>query len=156
MSYYNWFCLIQKDSSVNKEYPKTFVRGLSSIDYIQDGKVLPIAFQFKEMGRDDGMAESSINWVDDYDAIELALKQRKDNGKIQFQAGLAELDLERVKLFLESFSNDDFSYERRPLENNPYHGNLLVNHSLKKQMKALIANGLALAAGSNIIPQTYN
>ena len=52
------------------------------------------------------------------------------------------------------FSQEGFTYERAPLENNKYHGNLLLDNSLSKQTRQMIMTGLALAAGTNIIPQT--
>lgn len=138
---------------VEKEYPKEFLRGISNKDFIQNGYVLASAFQFDDQGRDDNKSEASINWLDDDGAIDVALKQRKDNGKLQFPAGLAKVDLEQVKLVLVSFPEDFFSYERAPIDGNQYHGNLLMNSTLNKSFKQLIMNGLALAAGTNIISQ---
>lgn len=138
-----------------KEYPKEFVRGISNKDYIQNGYVLASAFQFDDQRRKDNKFEASINWLDDDGAIEIALCQRKDNGKLQFPAGLAKLNLESVKLILKSFSEEDFSFERAPIAGNQYHGNLLMNPSINKPIKQLITNGLALAAGTNIIPQIF-
>ena len=135
-------------------YPKEFLRGISSKDYIDNGHVLYSAFQFKDTGRDDGNSEASINWLDDDDAITIALNQRKENGKIQFPEGVARIDLDFAKMVLHNFSQVGFSYERAPLENNKYHGNLLLANSLSKQTRQMLMSGLALAAGTNIIPQT--
>ncbi|MBQ7145463.1 MAG: hypothetical protein IJR95_01670 [Lachnospiraceae bacterium] len=137
-----------------KGYPKEFIRGISSKDFIQNGYVLASAFQFEDQGRDDKKSEASINWVDDDGAITVALLQRKDSGKLQFPAGVAKLDLEKVKLILKSFSEEEFSYERAPIEGNQYHGNLLMKSTINKPVKQLITNGLALAAGTSIIPQS--
>ena len=72
-------------------YPKEFLRGISSKDYIDNGHVLYSAFQFKDTGRDDGNSEASINWLDDDDAITIALNQRKENGKIKKHGIKAEV-----------------------------------------------------------------
>lgn len=139
----------------NKGYPIEFLRGISNKDFVQNGMVLPTAFQFDTQMREDNMSEASINWLDDDGAIELAMKQRKDNGRIQFPAGIARLELDRVKLILRSIPEEVFSYERAPIEGNPYHGNLLMNSSTNKPIKQLIMNGLALAAGTSIIAQRF-
>lgn len=135
-------------------YPKEFLRGIANKDFIDNGHVLHSAFQFDDTGRADGNWEASINWLDDDGAITLALNQRKDNGKLQFSGGVARIDLSYAKMVLHNFSQVGFSYERAPLENNKYHGNLLLDNSLSKQTRQMLMHGLALAAGTNIIPQT--
>lgn len=138
-----------------KDFPQEFLRGLASKDFVCDGHVMASAFQFDEVGRADNMLEASINWLDDEGAIDIALNQRKkENGKIQFSAGVARLDLEQVKLFLYSFAPGTLSYERASLPENNYHGNLLLPNTMKKAVKLQLMNALALAAGTNIIPQT--
>lgn len=137
-----------------KDYPQKFLRGLSNKDFVQDGHVLPTAFQFDDVGRADCMHEASINWLDNDGAIDVALKQRKDNGKIQFTAGIACLELELVKLVLNSIPQEVFTYERDELPENIYHGNLLLASSVSRPMKQLVMNGLALAAGTNVIAQS--
>lgn len=133
-----------------KPFPNEFIRGISNKDFISNGQVLSSAFQFDDMCRDDKKLEASINWLDDEGAIELALNQLKPNGNPQFSAGVARINVDTVKLMLASLK-DVFSYERAELEDNKYHGNLLVDGSVTKPIKLLIMNGLALAAGTNII-----
>ena len=135
-------------------YPKEFLRGIANKDFIDNGHVLFSAFQFDDTGRVDENREASINWLDDDGAISLALNQRKENGKLQFTGGVARINLDYAKLILHNFSQEGFTYERAPLENNKYHGNLLLDNSLSKQTRQMIMTGLALAAGTNIIPQT--
>lgn len=139
-----------------KDFPQEFLRGLSNKDFAMNGLVMASAFQFDEADRDDGMLEASINWLDDDGAIEVALQQRKENGRIQFVGGVARIDIQLMKLILRSIPSDIFSHERAELPNNPYHGNLLLASSVNRQMKQMITNGLALAAGTNIIPQVNN
>lgn len=138
----------------NETYPNSFLRGLSSRDFVEKGQVLPLAFQFDDNGRSDGNREASINWYDDEGALSIALNQRKENGKLQFPAGVAKVDLELLKLILRNLCQEGFSFERAPLENNKYHGNLLLSNCLKKSMRQLIMSGLALAASTNIIEQS--
>jgi hypothetical protein len=138
-----------------EEYSNEFLRGISSTDYVSNGQVLYTAFKFDVIpDRNDHMLESSINWLDDDGAIEEVLNQRKDNGKIQFSAGAAKLNLDTVKLFFTNIPKDAFSYERAVVPGNAYHGNLLLSESCDKNIRHLIMNGLALAAGTSIIPQT--
>lgn len=65
-----------------EEYPKEFLRGIPTKDFISGGHVTANAFQFDDMSRKDGNKELSINWLDDNEAISLALNQRKDNGRV--------------------------------------------------------------------------
>lgn len=136
------------------EYPNEFLRGLALKEYVSNGQVLYTAFKFDDKDREDNMLETSINWLDDSGAVEQALQQRKENGKIQFSAGVAKLNLNTVNLVLASIPPETFSYERREVPGNQYHGNLLVNSSTITPIRHLIMNGLALAAGTSIIPQT--
>lgn len=137
-----------------KTFPADFWRGISNKEFISNGFVLPSAFQFDDIVREDGYKELSINWNDCDAALETALNQKKDNGKLQFSAGVANLELEKVKLFLSAFIDQGlFSYERKEVDGNPYHGNLLILGTLDKQRRSLVSNGLALVAGANITYQ---
>lgn len=107
-------------------YPDDFWRGISNKDFIANGQVLPDAFQFDKDVREDGYREMSINWNDCEKALTIALNQKKENGKLQFKGGIANLKLSLVELILSDYIRQgQFSYERREVEGNPYHGNLL-------------------------------
>lgn len=135
-------------------FPEEFWRGLANVDFISQGYVLAAAFQFGDDVREDNYRELSINWNDDDGSLEKILTQTKANGKLQFSGGAAKLSLSMAKMVLKSFiDNRQFDYERRPVEGNDYHGNLLVSADLPKQLRSQISNGLALVAGTNIIPQ---
>ncbi|MDL2273292.1 hypothetical protein LJC34_01895 [Oscillospiraceae bacterium OttesenSCG-928-G22] len=140
-----------------KEYPKCFFRGISNKDFIQEGQVVASAFQFDDSNeRNDEYKELSINWEDDDASLEVLLMQKKENGKIQFAAGAAKVELQRVKMILSQYiEQNTFSYERKELDNNPYHGNLLLSKSVNKQIRSLVSSGLALAVSSSLIPQKY-
>ena len=139
---------------VEKEkYPDEFLRGIPNKDFISDGQVLPNAFQFEDLNRTDKKSELSINWLDDEGAIQVAIDQRKANGKIQFVGGVARLNRSMVQLVLTNIRQNAVSYERARLPENPYHGNILIDSSIEKPIRLLIMSGLALAAGTNITPQ---
>ena len=135
-------------------FPDDFWRGIPNKGFVSNGHVLPDAFAFDKEEREDGFRELSINWNDCEESLRIALDQKKDNGKKQFGGGVANLKLSLVELILSEYIKQGlFSYERREIEGNPYHGNLLVASSLEKQRRSLISNGLALAAGTNIVFQ---
>lgn len=141
--------------NIKTEYPSYFLRGLSNKDFVCNGMVVYNAFQFDDFKRDDNKRELSINWLDDDGAIANILSKKKENGKLQFPMGVAKLELSTVLMILSNFKNTGyFSYERAPLPDNTYHGNLLLDNSIEKSIRLLIMNGLALAAGYNIIEQT--
>lgn len=140
-----------------KPFPDSFWRGISSKEFVYDGYVLASAFQFDKDVREDDFVELSINWNDSDEALERVLSQRKANGKIQFSVGAVKLSLPEVKTRLSMFMDrKQFSYERRPIEGNEFHGNLLMSSEISsnKSRAALITNALALVAGTNIVEQT--
>jgi hypothetical protein len=105
-------------------------------------------FDFQESPhRNDGWTEDSINWMDDKDAMEFTLNQVKDSGELQFKMGVAILpraELDRIKR-RHGFAGH-FDYERAPIEENQYHGNLLLRSDVSKHLKNMIRSALALAA----------
>ena len=144
----------EKEIMDNIDYPADFWRGIANKDFLSNGHVLPEAFQFDKEVRSDGYRELSINWNDCEDALTIALNQKRDNGKLQFAVGVANLNLSFVKQILFSYiEQGQFSYERRSIEGNPYHGNLLISNVIDKKARSLISSGLALAAGTNITYQ---
>ena len=130
------------------DFPKNCIKGIPNSAFLgEDGTVGSHLFYFKENhARGDGWIEQSVNWEDDGLAIAVTLGQRKGDGELQFKAGAAiiprsEIDrLNRRPLF-----RDLLSYERAPLEDNPYHGNLLLKEDVPKSTMKTVASGLALA-----------
>lgn len=136
-----------------ENYPDVFYRGISSKDYVIDGRVTAEAFRFSEEDRGDGYKDLSINWNDDENSLRTALEQRKSNGKIQFASGVASLNMKTVKIYLSPyFDKNQFSYERQSIPGNIYHGNLLITSDLAKGLRSLVSSGLALATDT-IFPQ---
>ena len=67
------------------------------------------------------------------------------------------MDLAMIKRVFHSYIEEGtFSYERRIIDGNPYHGNLLVSNTLKKQQRSTISGMLGLLAESNPIYQREN
>lgn len=133
-------------------YPKFFLRGISREDFIKNGFVTIAVFQFDDDAREDGYRELSINWYDDDDSLTELLSQLNKKGCIQFTGGATKMLLSEVKNFMSPFiQNKLFSFERKEIENNKYHGNLLIYNSVTKQEKAMIQNSLAMIASKNII-----
>lgn len=67
-----------------------------------------------------------------------------------FKYGYARLPLNLVKITLSSLIEKKYlDFERMPLENNPYHGNILIQGNIKKQEKNLIQNTQAAIANND-------
>lgn len=120
--------------------------------FTQEMNVAPGAFQFGDFrgDREDDFLEASINWEDDENAVELLLNQKKDGtGERMFKYGYARLQLSIVRMTLKSLIQKSYlDFERKPLENNPYHGNLLIPAKIKKQEKLMIQSNLAALANN--------
>ena len=134
-------------------YPQKLLRGISSKNFILEGVLTEDVFNLDPV-REDGYCEISVTWYDNQEAFDVIMSQRSDRrDEIQFQGGVAELDrIEIVTKMKPHFLSENLNYERRPTDNNQYHGNLLVKNSLSKQMKRLIKCGLATLANEKIYP----
>jgi hypothetical protein len=137
------------------DFPDNCIKGIPNDTFlIEDGSVGSHLFHFKdEHKRDDEWIEQSINWEDDDAAIEFTMSQRKDDGEIQFKAGIVILprrEIERISR--QPTVHGIVSYERQPLENNRYHGNILLRADTPKPTMKKIAAGLALAV-SRVVRQ---
>ena len=137
------------------DYPPTCIKGVPNVTFLNDeGCVGMQLFLFDGSGdRGDGWLESSVNWRDDEEAVAVTLRQRKADGQIQFRIGAALLPRDEIEqLRRRPLLIGLLEYERRPLDDNPYHGNILVRAGTSKPTRNLIASGLALAV-TEIIPQ---
>ena len=114
------------------------------------------AFQFGNFTaeREDNYHEASINWEDDEGAATTLLEQKKEGTDEQmFKYGYARLPLNLVKMTLNSLITKDYlGFERKPLEHNPYHGNILIPDTIKKQEKSMIQSILACIANNDVHP----
>ena len=136
-------------------YPENSIKGIPNNDFLIEGKyVASHLFHFKQ-ARDDGAIEQSINWEDDASAIDFTLNQKKENGEFQFKAGVAILPRSEIdRLSRYPSIRGMLSYERSPLADNPYHGNLLLQRNVSTRIMKQIAASLALAV-SGIITQNH-
>lgn len=127
-------------------FPSSFFRGFTIPVIQDDGMLSASAFDFKEFdGR--GMQECSVNWNDDAGSLLQIAAQEKGNGQKQFKFGAcriprAEIDRARV---LVAAMTAELSYERKPVEGNPYHGNLLCKTELSPSGKKALCGMLAMS-----------
>jgi len=139
-------------------YPERCIKGIPSTEYLdsQFGETIVGAhlFQFQDRGnRTDGWLEESVNWEDDDTVIDRTLRQEKAPGQKQFKGGVAIIarrDLDQMKMSGRFATVLD--YERQPVADNPYHGNLLLATRTANIRRKLSAAQLALCV-SKILPQ---
>lgn len=135
-------------------FPINILRGIPNSSFLlEDGSAATHLFHFEdEHRRDDGWTEQSICWEDDQHALELVLSQRKEHGDYQFKAGAVRIPREEIdRLNQRPTIAGLLNYERSPLENNPYHGNLLLRSDTPKLTMKKIAAGIALAVSEVIL-----
>lgn len=137
-----------------KPFPEHFYRGFSSHEcFTAFGYVGAGAFKFApntDEPRSDCFNEASINWDDEPQALTTLLAQiNSRTGERQFKYGYVKIPmsdlLPRVR---EHMRNGHFDYERRPLPNNIYHGNLLLHSSFQKAELKTFEDGLAMIANT--------
>lgn len=127
-------------------FPDKCLRGISASEQLEEGNsVSSSAFNFSDLIREDGWRDLSINWHDDEGAVQVLLNQKKANGEIQFKIGYAVIPREELDhLIKQPTVNEALKYERHQIENNPYHGNILVRGNLSKPKIRQLQAGLAL------------
>lgn len=129
-------------------FPDTCIRGIPNETFLtEDGAVGSHLFQFTtQPGRQDGWLELSINWEDDEAVSDFTLQQIRQDGTLQFRAGIAFLLVEEIeRLNQRPMVRGLLGYERQELPDNPYHGNLLLRADTVKHTRKLVEAGLALA-----------
>ena len=138
----------------SKPFPEHFLRGFNMKGcFTDEHNIATGAFQFSDFteSRNDNYHEASINWEDDDKAVLVLLEQKKEGTEEQmFKYGYARLPLNLVRMTLKSLIDKNYmAFERKPLENNPYHGNILILGNIKKQEKSMIQNSLAAIANND-------
>ena len=136
-------------------YPDTLLRGLITPSSVTSERyVTAEAFQFQDFRqkRSDNYNELSINWEDSDEAVDVLLKQKKEGSEDpQFKIGFARMSFSRIKDVLKPHISDKtYSYERKPVDGNPYHGNLLADAKLSKQIVKNIQHSLATIATADV------
>lgn len=139
------------------DFPASCLRGVHKQDFITpEGGVSSAVFHpdFRTAeSRNDGGAETSVNWEDDDTVLDFTLRL-KTNSQYQFPHGAVRLrrqEIDHINRF--SVSTNSLNYERAALEDNPYHGNIVFKRDLSKPTIKMIAAALALAS-SKILQRT--
>ena len=130
-------------------YPNELIRGIANSDELnEEGKASIKAFVFRENQlRNDEKKELSINWCDEKEkAVATAMDQSKQDGSYQFKAGVAVLSKELIDVFRKTpVCTGKLDYERAPIENNDFHGNLICPSGLPKPTVDIIRSLLVLS-----------
>ena len=119
-------------TDANPSYPARHLKGIPTKGEVDaQGLPTPVVFRFKTPPepRSDSMTESSINWEDDDQAIPFTLNQRKPNGDVQFRYGVAIIptsSLTQLPAIVHQIAGSGFTFERRVVDGNKYHGNYLI------------------------------
>jgi hypothetical protein len=132
-------------------FPDNCIRGVPNNDFvIADGSVASHLFNPKrqnENQRDDGWNETSINWEDDGDAITFTLEIRKDDNTYQYEIGVVRIPRQEIdRINSHPTTIGLLSYERQPLMENPYHGNILFRQGIPTPKVRQLAASLATIA----------
>jgi len=128
-------------------YPDDCVKGIKDPQYVVGGRAATAAFHFDRKEREDGWKEQSINWVDDPSVINFTLNDKRTDGMLRYKGGvtiLPRLEIDKIKSFHSLL--DVMDYERNPLKENPFHGNILLKTSTLHHVEMQIAASLALAS----------
>jgi hypothetical protein len=128
-------------------YPDNCLRGIWNEQHVgKDGLVDTSVFYFTDACvRPTGDFEQSVNWEDDDKAIPFTLSQKKEDGTPQFKGGVAVIarsELDRLSKL--PTLDQALSYDRQPLPENSYHGNLVLAAGVSKQRRKYLAAAIAL------------
>lgn len=133
------------DSSSPPSLPPNALRGLREKKCLDDNGVTPDAFlplPKTAESRTDGFAEASINWKDDEEALRLLFADRANSG-----FGVASVPRQELESLADRLrAHAEFSFERREVTGNKYHGNLLFRADLPPRRQRMIASAIALRA----------
>lgn len=129
-------------------YPDELIRGIPGKQYItKEGRTSYTLFSSgfsKNEERADDYDELSINWHDDDGAIsDICTRVNPRTGTVQFETGyvvLSRAEIDRLRRIAKA----NLSYERRTLESNCYHGNILMDKNTSNDTKKMIYASLAL------------
>lgn len=146
-------------------FPEKFIRGILSKDsqwYLdldavdpEKGKALS-AESFKQFGvpdtpREDGAKELSINWFDDDGALLLILNEKKGD-RFVYRGGACILSTARLDEACNTVIQfTRLRYERKIIDGNKYHGNLLLLPNTPDLIRNMIAMYLAMTVTLEVI-----
>lgn len=150
--------ILRKDLSLEEIARKApanrFYRGLSKEkNFTPEGYVRASAFEFNDhtKERSDNNWESSINWDDAPESLNTLLNQRSEKTNQLMFDSYSYILLSQLKNSMAiPLQEGHLAYERKPLPNNIYHGNLLSPATVDKKTKELIKSNLAMIATQNM------
>lgn len=145
--------------SAPAQYPEFFCRGIINNNGNQfyytslDGNTIserPILrdtifdkFTKPDPPRSDNFHELSINWVDDDGALDLLMNYKKGT-EIHYKGGACKTALSTFTEWTKKYAAAmHLKYERQPLEENKYHGNILRSPDLRGDVFKVFALHLA-------------
>jgi hypothetical protein len=121
------------------DYPPTCLRGIPNKEpqyFSTTGDITGYIFRphSEQKPNKAGWYELSINWEDDDTVEKFTLQTLRDNGSIKYKGGVARVGRNRIERLgkIEQF-NGYIGYERSPLPDNPFHGNVLLHQDKVKQ-----------------------
>ena len=138
-------------------FPENCLRGVPNDSFVRKGVIGSELFYFYSRdSRDDGWTEQSINWQDDEQTIEFTLSQLKENSELHFKTGVViirRFELDRIR---DRYAHMNLlSYERQATEENPHHGNILLNNEMvDSPLMKQVASAIALY--SEFVPRSSN
>jgi hypothetical protein len=133
------------------DFPEHCIRGVGKEKYIYDDDTVSAGLFIPDKRtastRGDGGFETSINWEDNNDVLVFTLEYRDENNHLAFPHGAVRVPRQEIDHVNELESTrDTLTYERGPLPDNPYHGNIVFRGSLPNPRLTMIANILAAAS----------
>lgn len=137
-------------------FPTHCLRGLRSKAFLVEGAPAVVAAGAFEPDyrtgeqRVDGGFETSINWEDDTTVLSLTLRNQQvaaqGVARVMRQV-LDEADtLQNLRPFAGDAKQGSVSYERAPVTDNPFHGNVVFAARLPKPVVRMVASYLAMHA----------
>lgn len=150
--------IFHKDLSLEEIAKKApanrFYRGLlKEKNFTPEGYVRASAFEFSDhtKERTDNNWESSINWDDAPESLTTLLAQKSEKTNQLMFDSYSYILMSQLKSSLAiPLQEGHLAYERKPLPNNVYHGNLLSPATVDKKTKELIKSNLAMIATQNL------
>jgi len=128
-------------------FPDHCLRGLRKKEHLTpDGNAIYTAAYLPDSrtseNRQDGCAETSINWEDDASALSFTLKQSSSAHGV---ARLRKDEIYEPARKNPALKNLVF-YERVPMDGNPHHGNIVFAKEAQQHQIKTIANYFAMCA----------
>lgn len=131
-------------------FPEVAYRGLKSENELEEDKItigLNALNDFRQSQRNTDKLELSINW-DGEGSLNCLRKIESDNfpGEKLFKIGYFKIKRSKLDALKGAFHGRavGFDYEKAPLENNIFHGNLLLNKNVNKGHKRTVLSALLI------------